>query len=250
LLPATVRAQHAAPGAAPLAVLPHGAKVYVSGDASSGDMATATANTMNSLSRTLEQLGLDRSHIVQLKCFLQPMSQVSVVEQELAKFFADTRLPPVILVEWTLSGPIEIELIAAAPADSRAAQLVADDTVAYFTPAGVKASPVFSRVACINSPRTIYTAGLYSRTAGSGADEVRDVFAQLKSLVEQSGSDLRHLVKATYYVATNDASTQLGALRPDFYDPPRPPAASKAGVTATGMPGRNLMIDMIAVPVR
>jgi enamine deaminase RidA (YjgF/YER057c/UK114 family) len=74
------------------------------------------------------------------------------------------------------------------------------------------------------------------------------VFAKLERILQQSGSDLRHLVKATYYVSADAASTKLNELRPNYYDPARPPAASKAVVESVGHAGLGLSMDMIAVP--
>jgi hypothetical protein len=59
---------------------------------------------------------------------------------------------------------------------------------------------------------------------------------------------MRHLVKATYYVSDEDASKQLNALRSKYYDPRRPPAASKAMVPGIGVAQRSISIDMIAIP--
>ncbi|MBS0207615.1 MAG: RidA family protein [Planctomycetes bacterium] len=234
-------------GGAHVGVLPAGPKVYVSGDAKPGDMSEATAATLASLDNTLKELGLTRESVVQLKCFLQPISAAPLAEAEIVKFFGG-RPTPVVYVEWTMAGPIEIELIATPPLSSAAAGLPKSESVAFFTPSGVKASPVFSRVACLNSSQTMYISGLHSNTAGDGAHEVREVFQHLQKLLALGGSDLRHLVKATYYVTSDDTSKQLNALRPEYYDPARPPAASKASIAATGAPGRALTVDMIAAP--
>ncbi len=113
----------------------------------------------------------------------------------------------------------------------------------------MKASPVYARVTRINQPGQIFVSGLFGKTEmPSSADEVRDIFATLKRVTEAAGSDLQHLAKATYYVADDDVSTRLNEIRPGFYDPARPPAASKAMITGTGQPGRTLTLDMIAVP--
>ena len=59
---------------AALAILPAGAKVYVSGQAEpTSDLAEATRGTLKSLGKTLAYLGLDKSHVVQLKAFMEPM---------------------------------------------------------------------------------------------------------------------------------------------------------------------------------
>ena len=67
-------------------------------------------------------------------------------------------------------------------------------------------------------------------------------------MLRKTGSDMRHLVKATYYVTDEDASAALNKIRPEFYDPQRAPAASKASVVGTGVPGTSVTLDMIAVP--
>jgi enamine deaminase RidA (YjgF/YER057c/UK114 family) len=76
---------------------------------------------------------------------------------------------------------------------------------------------------------------------------VGEIFDALGGIAKQTGSDLEHLVKATYYVTDADASRQLNELRPRYYNPLRPPAASKAMVRGTGQSGRTVTLDMIAV---
>jgi enamine deaminase RidA (YjgF/YER057c/UK114 family) len=82
----------------------------------------------------------------------------------------------------------------------------------------------------------------------NGEIEVKDQFAQLDRILKLTGSDFKHLAKATYYVSTDSASVSLNKLRPGYYDPQRPPAASKAIVSSVGFKDLGLTIDMIAVP--
>ncbi|MCY2967387.1 MAG: Rid family hydrolase, partial [Planctomycetota bacterium] len=94
----------------------------------------------------------------------------------------------------------------------------------------------------------IFVSGLYGKSSNAGTEEVTEIFSGLEQTLKQAGSNLRHLAKATYFVSTEDASAKLNELRPKYYDPQRPPAASKAAVIGTGMPGKTLTLDMIAVP--
>jgi enamine deaminase RidA (YjgF/YER057c/UK114 family) len=224
--------------------LPLGRRAYVSGDAKPGDLSTATTETLKSLEATLKNLGTDRKHIVQLKAFFHPMSEAAKVREAVKNFFPDSPAPITILVEWTMAGPIEIELIASLPKNDSAT----GGSVSFVTPPGMTASPVFSRVAVTDDPTTIYISGLYGEAMNDGAAQVRGIFSQLDSILHKAGSDMRHLVKATYYVSDDDASTALNKIRPEFYDPQRPPAASKASVTSTGVADTGITLDMIAVP--
>ncbi|MCA9069079.1 MAG: RidA family protein, partial [Planctomycetaceae bacterium] len=225
-------------------LLPLGDVVYVSGQAQPGELAVATQATLVELQKTLKHLGLDKRHIIQVKCFLNPMDRADVVNRQIAEFFGENIIPPVSLVEWNSGSlPIEIELIAWAPPEK------STNRVTYITPPWMKSSPVFSRVARLHGNDRIYISGLYSTTAGDGEHEVQPTFEELQSILEKTQSDMRHLVKATYYVSNDDASSQLNRLRPKFYDPKRPPAASKAVVNDVGISNRHLTIDMIAVPI-
>jgi len=225
------------------ATLPSGPKVYVSGQAEKGrDIAEMTRRTMESLVATLKHLGLEPADVVQVKSFLGPITAADEAEREISKFFSVT--PPLVFVEWTTAPSIEIEVIAS----GNRAGVKIDDTVEYITPPGMTASPVFSRVARMEAGPTIYISGLYGTSSGNGAAETAEIFDQLGKLLEKIGSDFRHLIKATYYASTDEASAKLNELRPRYYDPKRPPAASKAPVAGTGLEGKTLTLDMIAAP--
>src|SRR5438132_263273 len=135
---------------------------------------------MKSLHATLAHLGLNRAQVVQLKAFMRPMADVRVVEAEIAKLYEGETVPPLVFVEWQSSLPIEIELIAAAP--ERAASPPAREAVSYFTPPGMTASPVFSRVARIEHGKRIYLSGLYGVHAQDGEAQIREIFATLKQV--------------------------------------------------------------------
>ena len=224
-------------------VLPVGDVVYISGQAQPGELATATRKTLEELHRTLKHLGLDKKHIVQVKCFVEPMREIASVNRQIEAFFGSEAIPPVSHVEWiSPSLPIEIELVAFAPPMKSA------ETIRYMTPPWMKSSPVFSRLARIHGTDRIYISGLYAAKKGTGAEQVRAIFAELKQVLQETDSDLEHLAKGTYYVSDDEASGELNRLRPEYYDPQRPPAASKAAVTGVGIADRTLTIDMIAAP--
>jgi enamine deaminase RidA (YjgF/YER057c/UK114 family) len=226
-------------------LLPESPIAFISGDAKPGDLPAATAATLESLDATLKSLPISRENVVQVKCFLQPMSRAAEVRRKIDAFFSPIPTPPVVMVEWTMKAPIEIELIAC---DERPHHASPPGDINYVTPPGMKPSPVFSRVAMMGAPKLIYFSGLYAHGAGDGAAQVSSIFDQLGKLLPQTGSDFRHLAKATYYVSDDDASNQLNVMRPKYYDPVRPPAASKAPVVGVAKAGRTITLDMIAVP--
>jgi enamine deaminase RidA (YjgF/YER057c/UK114 family) len=227
-----------------LALLPPGARVYVSGQADPGpELARATRRTLEGLEQSLKFVGLDRSRVVQLKAFMNPITEAAAVEREVAAFFGAGRVPPLVLVEWRSSAPpIEIELIAAGGSAAEG------ESAEYLTPPGLKPSPVFSRVVRVGRADLIYISGLYGPPGSAGDEQVESILDSVAALAGRAGSDLKHLVKATYYVADDASSRALNELRPRYFDPARPPAASTALVAGVGSAARSITVDMIAVP--
>ena len=235
--------------------LPSGRRLYVSGQAERGEsLEEATRLTLAMLQRTLESLNRSNDDIVQLKAFVMPMTKVSVVEDAVKRFYAPQTAPPLVTVDWKSSAttPIEIELIAHGGMEDPSAAVVDHLWLPWMTQ-----SPVYCRVVRINHGPTIFIGGLHAdhsadnsdpNSPRSGEREVRSVFAQLDSVLRSTQSDLEHLVKATYYVSTEAASAKLNELRPKFYNPRHPPAASKAVVESVGVTSLGLTVDMIAVP--
>jgi enamine deaminase RidA (YjgF/YER057c/UK114 family) len=166
-------------------------------------------------------------------------------------FGSDRPQPPLVIVEWKSGAkvPVEIELVAAG-GPVRADQPL----IAWVTPPGMTKSPVYSRVCVVQTRRLILTSGITAaeerreQSAAAAAAESSSVLESLRRVVTSAGSDFQHLVKATYFVSSDAASLSLNAVRPRYYDPERPPAASKAVVSGTGVLAAELAMDLIAVP--
>lgn len=236
-----------ASGIAQAAILPAGPVVYVSGQAVKGGLAEATSGTLAQLQATLVSLGLDKRDIVQIKSFIRPMSDLKVVEEEFAKFFKGNIIPPMVNVEWTSKDPvIEIELIASSLNSASKTNQQLD----FITPPGMTASPVYCKVSRINYGKKVYISGLYGQISGNADSELTSIFSSMANILKNTGSDFRHLVKATYYVSKDDHSAKLNEIRPKYYDPLRPPAASKAMVKDVGKPEAGISIDMIGLVIK
>ncbi len=228
---------------AQVSILPKGGVVYISGQAKPGELADATRQTMQSLGDTLTFLGLGKRDVVQIKAFIDPMAGTAVARKQIADFFQGETAPPVVFVDWISPKlPIEIELIAAAP-ENRAA----GESISYITPPGFQVSNVYSKVARVNYGKLVYVSGLYGKTPGNAEQQVLEIFASLRQAAQETGSNFDSLAKATYYVSDSAASNKLNELRPKFYNPNRPPAASKALTRSVGFPGMAVTMDMIAV---
>ena len=226
------------------AILPAGSRLYVSGQAEPGTLREATRKTLESLTATLQHGGRTDADVVQLKCFLTPMQAVAEAREEIARYYGPERMPPVSFVEWRSSLPIEIELVAGGGREN----VDAVRPIEYLTPPALKASPLYSRVARILRGGTIYLSDLHAAEAASADDQARQSFQRLGNVLAKAGSNCENLVKATYYVADDEIGKAHNAIRPKFFDPRRPPAASKALVAGTGRPGVRYVMDMIAAP--
>ncbi len=233
-------------GSAKVSILPSGQVVYVSGQAAKGNLAQATLNTLKQLEETLHFLGLEKKDIVQIKSFINPISDLSIVQDVMAEFFKGGTIPPLVNVEWLSKDPvIEIELIAS----SNRTLSKSNEQIDIITPKGMVHSPVYSKVTRLNYGSKVYVSGLYGNTERGIKSELSDIFDFLDLIMKQSGSDLKHLLKATYYVSNDLHSAALNEIRPKYYDPKRPPAASKAMVKDVGLIKAGVSMDMIGVVI-
>jgi enamine deaminase RidA (YjgF/YER057c/UK114 family) len=227
----TGRASHAA-------VQPAGPFVIVSGRAARGDFEPAVRETLAQLRGDLETVGLTFDHVVQIKSFLGDMRSAQRLEEIVAASFGGSRVPPQVVTEWRQeSVPAEIELVATAPRTG-----VTRRRVEHVEAIGGR----YSRVARVNDGQPVFVSGLYGRSADPVV-QVGEMFAELQRVLQEAGSDIQHLVKATYYVSDTAADDRINAIRPTIYDAEHPPAASKLSVRGTGRAGRASTFDMIAV---
>ncbi|OHB78662.1 MAG: hypothetical protein A2W31_00515 [Planctomycetes bacterium RBG_16_64_10] len=225
------------------AVLPRGGVAYLSGQPDEGGLTeSAVTRSMSKLMSTLGHLNRSPEHVVHIKVFLRPVTSAEEVLREVQKFFPGRVTPPMVFVEWLAAVPIEIEMIVELPLAGKAGA-----SVEYFPPPAVRRSNLFSKVALVRTDRQIYISGQSARVPSRGAPQGKYVFEQLQEIVAKTGSDMRHLVKGTYYVSDDDAARWVDRTRPLVFDPDRPPAASKVMVHGMGMEGRTMTVDMIAV---
>ena len=233
-------------GSTQVSILPPGPVVYVSGQAAKGNLTEATLNTLKQLEESLHFLGLEKRDIVQIKSFINPISDLSTVQNVMAEFFKEGTIPPLVNVEWLSKDPlIEIELIAS----SNRTLSKSNEQLDFITPKGMVNSPVYSKVTRVNYGSKVYVSGLYGNTERGIKSELSDIFDFLDLIMKKSGSDLKHLVKATYYVSNDLHSAALNEIRPKYYDPKRPPAASKAMVKDVGALKAGVNMDMIGVVI-
>lgn len=227
----------AAGGGAHVAVQPRGPFVIVSGRAAPGEFEPAVRGTMEQLRADLQGVGLRFEHVVQVKTFLGDMARADQVQRIVAGSFEGTA-PPQVVTEWRDSSlPVEIELVATAPGAAGGGE-----RLTFVEPISSR----YSRVARVFAGRPIFVSGLTGASADPAA-QVREVFGELRRLLAEAGSDMRHVAKATYYVSDKVADQEINAIRPSIYDAARPPAASKISVQGTGRHGKSTVIDMIAV---
>ena len=127
------------------------------------------------------------------------MSQAERLEQIVAEFFVGARVPPQVVTEWRQeSAHVEIELIAVSSRPR------GGERVEYVEPVSGR----FSRVARVNGGRPVLTSGLYG-TSHDPIEQVREMFVELQHLMKEAGSDMAHLVKATYYVTDHLADQEI-----------------------------------------
>ncbi|MCG8601874.1 MAG: RidA family protein [Verrucomicrobiales bacterium] len=188
-----------------------------------------------------EHLGVSEDDIVAVRAFINDFANWEKAEAEIASIFGE-RTPPVVFLEWEREDTIEVEYIFATPASTT------DEPVIHHFPNTPKASPSFSRGSVVHSKEIIFMGAMF----GEPGDPEKEVVSLLDTVVknaEEAGSDVDHLAKTTYFVNDSEVDKAAGPVRPKYYHPDTPPAASKIRREHVGLPGHHISMDMIAVPV-
>jgi enamine deaminase RidA (YjgF/YER057c/UK114 family) len=224
-------------------LLPAGEVLFLAGAVGQSDLslADAIANGLHKQIELATKLGSSADRIVQIRAFADLTSPPDLFYEQVRKVFADQPyLPAVVVAPWGRSGAPEIEVIAA----GRPGFPIEPGWIEYHEPTG----KVFSRATRLNSRSLLFFAGMVSSQPGDAEIQARNIFEQLEYWLEQSGSDFRHLAKATYWLADRPATEALRKLRLQKYDPSRPPADSGFLAENIGYEGRCLNLDWIAIP--
>ncbi len=230
------------------AVMPAGAKIFISGQAEKGaDVAAAVRATMAGLHRSVAHLGLKKTDIVQVKGFIRPFADHAAAQREVAASFDGGAVPPVVLMEWQSELFAEIEIVLSA----KSLPAPVGDRVTYAWLPWLTKSPRYSHVTHVAGGTPLIFVGAVSGVDGGDArGQMKTIFERLGSVLFEAGSSYRNLVKATYYLGDPKTRAVLGDIRGVYFDPTRPPSASALGVAGFGRPGRAASIAMIAAPVK
>ena len=81
---------------------------------------------------------------------------------------------------------------------------------------------------------------------GDFAAQVRQTFANVRTVLEQAGASLESIVKLTVYLTDIGCLREYGRIRAEALPGP-PPAGTAVEVTALAVPGMLIEVDAVAV---
>ena len=114
-------------------------------------------------------------------------------------------------------------VVAECEAVARAARPQAE-ALKLINPAGMPASPNFSQLAAVNSPKIVFT-GLQLAFQSQESD-VKLAFERLGKTLESQGVGYKNVFMTSIYALTQDAIDKIRALRFGYLDKAHPPAST------------------------
>jgi enamine deaminase RidA (YjgF/YER057c/UK114 family) len=123
-------------------------------------------------------------------------------------------------------------------------------------PPGWVAPPGYSQAVKVRGGTTVYLSGQVPTNAqgqvvspGDFAGQVRQVFANLQTVLQAAGATFAQVVKVNYYVVglTPERRTLIREVRANYLDLKQPPASTLVGVTALYDPEVMIEIEVVAV---
>jgi len=146
--------------------------------------------------------------------------------------------------------------IAVAAASMLAAPAgVADSRLRHVRPPASPQAPRYSHAVVVDGGPLIFVSGQVAydaqrRLVGKGdmRAQTRQVFENLKAVLEDAGSDLAHVVRLNTYLTDMSQLEAHRAVRNEYLDAGNPPASTLVGVARLVDPDLLLEVEAVAVP--
>ncbi|MCU0448761.1 MAG: RidA family protein [Bernardetiaceae bacterium] len=126
----------------------------------------------------------------------------------------------------------------------------------HLNPPGWSIPPGYSQAVKVQAGTTVYLSGQVPTNAqgqlvgqGDFAAQVRQVFANLQTVLQAAGATFADVVKVNYYVVglTPERRNLIREVRANYLDLKQPPASTLVGVTALYDPEVLIEIEVVAV---
>ena len=145
--------------------------------------------------------------------------------------------------------------IAVVAASMLAAPAVSDSRLRHVRPPASPQAPRYSHAVVVDGGPLIFVSGQVAydaqrRLVGKGdmRAQTRQVFENLKAVLEDAGSDLAHVVRLNTYLTDMSQLEAHRAVRNEYLDAGNPPASTLVGVARLVDPDLLLEVEAVAVP--
>ena len=233
-------------GAAHVSVMPPGDAFYFSGLAATGTTPNAAAeNTLRDIHRTLRDSGLSLEQVTRIKVFISSMSDSDISIRAIAKYFGESRCPPIVITESPsdLERPVKMEMIAVLPSNRR------DSHATHHTPTPMPhAYKGFKwvEVANTDSHGLVYFSGITPPSDLPSERQFTWAYDRLRGVYTRPEAGQVHLIKGTHFLRDMPSVEMLENYLAHAPGPESSAAASFVLARGGAVPGTRYTLDMIA----
>ncbi|MFN0166801.1 MAG: hypothetical protein ACKV22_10255 [Bryobacteraceae bacterium] len=201
-------------------------------------MPMAQASVEN-LKKAVDAIGVERSGVLRVTCFLSGLDTASGVPGLVASTFPGTVFLHVQVQRASYVGVAECEAVArlSKPGSS---------PVEMINPEALPKSPNFTQIAAVSAPKVILSGA--QMQFGYQDSDARLAFQRLTKVLDAAGTSVKHVVFASTYPLSPSLSEQVRRLRFDYFDPSRPPASTLLPFEGLPAMEAGFAIDVVAIP--
>lgn len=208
-------------------------------DQSAMHVAPLTTKSVADLKKVLDGIQLTSADVLRVSCFTSSLDDYAEVRRVVSTEFPQAATAIVQAQRSPGQGIVECEAVARL-------KTAPTSPVKLVNPPGVAASPNYSQVALVNTPRIVVT-GLQLAFRSQDAD-IRLAFDRLKASLDQSGAKISDTVMSSVYPLTQTIANLVRTLRFEFYSKEKPPASTMLPFEGLPSLDASFGIDVIAIP--
>jgi enamine deaminase RidA (YjgF/YER057c/UK114 family) len=191
-----------------------------------------TAKALAGLRESLKNVGLEAADVARVTCYFSSLDSVAA-----SRKLVEAEYPRAALnyVQPTRSAE---HALAACEAVARAHQAPPGGTLRIAPEDGQ------SPAAFIVAPQVVFTGT--QNSFGYQEQDTRLAFGRLQKALEQAGASLRDAAYVRYYPLSTGITAQIRKVRPEFFDPARPPAGTLVLVEGLTSMDAGFAVDVVA----
>ncbi len=204
----------------------------------SGQSAPRVAQSIEKLKSALHAGGMEAADVLRVTCFVSSLEEQRDTHQLMAASFSGAALNYVQMQREPVTPASECEAVARMRAPGT-------EPVKFLNPPNLDASPNYSQVALVTSPKLVITGTQLA--FGTQESDLKLAFERLRRALSSSSARFDRVVMSHVYVTSSAITPRVRTVRANYYSAANPPASTLLPFEGLPSVDASFGVDVVAI---